>query len=113
VFTGKAGLLFHLIGVVVLDGRAGDQLEAAAATLEPNLERVGRSRHRRCDPGRAHRLLHPHLLQFLIRRPNAGTIDFFYYTGVLYRQDFVPSWVSIPWTRSSDCGISNRRSSRM
>ena len=27
-----------------------------------NLERVGRSRHRRCDPGRAHRLLHPHLL---------------------------------------------------
>jgi len=27
-----------------------------------NLERVGRSRHRRCDPGRAHRLLHPRLL---------------------------------------------------
>ena len=26
-----------------------------------NLERVGRSRHRRCDPGRAHRLLHPRL----------------------------------------------------
>ena len=25
------------------------------------LERVGRSRHRRCDPGRAHRLLHPRL----------------------------------------------------
>jgi len=28
-----------------------------------NLERVGRSRHRRCDPGRAHRLLHPRLLE--------------------------------------------------
>ena len=27
-----------------------------------NLERVGRSRHRRCGPGRAHRLLHPRLL---------------------------------------------------
>jgi hypothetical protein len=27
-----------------------------------NLERVGRSRHRRCDPGRAHRLLHPRWL---------------------------------------------------
>ena len=27
-----------------------------------DLERVGRSRHRRCDPGRAHRLLHPRLL---------------------------------------------------
>jgi hypothetical protein len=45
------------------------------------LERVGRSRHRRCDPGRAHRLLHPrwsvhtvnkiHFLNtFLIRRQN-------------------------------------------
>ncbi len=27
-----------------------------------DLERVGRSRHRRCDPGRVHRLLHPRLL---------------------------------------------------
>ena len=27
------------------------------------VERVGRSRHRRCDPGRAHRLLHPRLCQ--------------------------------------------------
>jgi hypothetical protein len=29
----------------------------------PKLERVGRSRHRRCDPGRAHRLLHPRVLE--------------------------------------------------
>jgi hypothetical protein len=27
------------------------------------LERVGRSRHRRCDPGRAHRLLHPRFVE--------------------------------------------------
>jgi hypothetical protein len=29
------------------------------------LERVGRSRHRRCDPGRAHRLLHPRFVESL------------------------------------------------
>lgn len=27
------------------------------------MERVGRSRHRRCDPGRAHRLLHPRFVE--------------------------------------------------
>jgi hypothetical protein len=32
--------------------------------MAENLERVGRSRHRRCSPGRAHRLLHPRLSLF-------------------------------------------------
>jgi len=57
-----------------------------------NLERVGRSRHRRCDPGRVHRLLHPQCLA-----TSARNIQFdgemralaffrrtsFHYTGVL------------------------------
>jgi hypothetical protein len=35
-------------------------LRKSSLTSRPDfLERVGRSRHRRCDPGRAHRLLHP------------------------------------------------------
>jgi len=44
-----------------------------AADLE-NLERVGRSRHRRCDPGRAHRLLHPRLLAFIEATQNSTSI---------------------------------------
>ena len=42
------------------------------ATTVNNLERVGRSRHRRCDPGRVHRLLHPRSLAMHLCSTNFG-----------------------------------------
>jgi len=58
MFVRKVGLFFCLCF-----GPASWRIDRwlLIAKVE-NLERVGRSRHRRCDPGRAHRLLHPRLL---------------------------------------------------
>ncbi len=36
-----------------------DQTQGIFRSARESLERVGRNRHRRCNPGRVHRLLHP------------------------------------------------------